>query len=199
MKNHHRAELRFYEELNRFLPQDERKKTQIFCWKGDCRLWEALQAFSVPLDEIDLAIANDKSVSFNYHLKDGDRIALYPVFESLDISSIIRLRKKPLRKIAFILERRLDKLADYLEELGIEVSRYLSSEADEAEMIIRLCQKKNRIFLTQKKEIFYCNEITHAYLIRSQQPKWQLREVLRRFQLENILTSRKRQQQLYSR
>ncbi|MFQ6070595.1 MAG: Mut7-C RNAse domain-containing protein [Candidatus Aminicenantales bacterium] len=199
MKNFYTAEIRLYEELNRFLPPNKRKKTQTFSWNGNRRLKDVLHFFCIPEEEVDLAIASGKSVSFNYRLKDGDRIALYPVFESLDVSSVVRLRKKPLRKTAFILEKNLDKLADCLEELGIEVIRLSRSEKNEIELISILCRKKNRVLLTQNRKFFQSNKLTHVYLIRSVKPKWQLKEVLRRFQLENILNSRKCHQQFHSR
>lgn len=45
---------------------------------------------------------------------------IYPVFESLDISPIIRLRAKPLRKIRFIVHVNLGKLAKKLRLLGFD-------------------------------------------------------------------------------
>ena len=54
----------------------------------------------VPSDEVDLILVNGESVPFDYIIGEGDRISIYPIFESLDISSVTRLRDKPLIKLA---------------------------------------------------------------------------------------------------
>ena len=54
----------------------------------------------VPSDEVDLVLVNGESVPFDHIIGEGDRISIYPIFESLDISSVTRLRDKPLIKLA---------------------------------------------------------------------------------------------------
>ncbi len=51
-----------------------------------------------------MILVNGISVGFYYHLQKGDYISVYPVFESLDISSIVRLRANTLRQTRFILD-----------------------------------------------------------------------------------------------
>ena len=60
------------------------------------------------------------SVGFDYQVRDGDRIAVYPVFESLDVGPVQRLRRIPLRRTAFILDVHLGKLARLLRLLGFD-------------------------------------------------------------------------------
>jgi len=50
-------------------------------------------------DDVDLVLVNGVSVDFGYLLKDGDRVSVYPVFERFDISSITKVREKPLNII----------------------------------------------------------------------------------------------------
>lgn len=38
-------------------------------------------------------------VDFSYHVKNGDRISVYPEFETMDISPLVRLRPQPLRDL----------------------------------------------------------------------------------------------------
>ena len=44
-----------------------------------------IEALGVPHTEIDLILINGRSVDFTYILQDGDRVSVYPVFESLNI------------------------------------------------------------------------------------------------------------------
>ena len=100
----HEAQFRFYEELNDFLPRLKRKKTVTYAFNGHPAIKDAIEAIGVPHTEVDLIIVNGESVGFSYQLLEGDRAAVYPVFESIDISPIVRLRDEPLRKTAFVLD-----------------------------------------------------------------------------------------------
>ncbi|MFV2005366.1 MAG: MoaD/ThiS family protein, partial [Gammaproteobacteria bacterium] len=77
--------IRFYEELNDFLPQEQRKREFTQELKKDRSVKDLIESIGVPHTEIDLIIVNGESVDLNYLVKDGDHISVYPVFESLDI------------------------------------------------------------------------------------------------------------------
>ena len=40
----------------------------------------------------------------------GDRVSVYPVFESIDITPVLKVRPQPLREPRFILDTHLGKL-----------------------------------------------------------------------------------------
>ena len=78
---------RFYEELNDFLPPEKRKRDFQSPFKGRESIKDKIEALGVPHTEVDLILVNGDSVDFGYILQDGDRISVYPVFESLDIQN----------------------------------------------------------------------------------------------------------------
>ena len=92
-----RATFRFYEELNDFLPSERRQRA------FDCECARAatakhmIEALGVPHTEVELLLVNGESVGFGRLLADGDRVAVYPKFESLDISSLLKVRDQPAR------------------------------------------------------------------------------------------------------
>lgn len=176
-----RAVFRFYEELNQYLPPESRKKALPLTWKSPLRLDEALKKFGVPVGKIDLIMVNGQSVDLTYYLQDGDRVAVYPVFETLDISSLVRLRKQPLRKPKFIVTQELGELATLLHQNGFDC-QYLHQSGEEA--IIARATKEKRIILTRRAGLLRRPEITHAYLVQNELPVKQLIEVLARFQLQ---------------
>jgi hypothetical protein len=98
------AFFRFYEELNDFLPKRKRKRTFSITFDGRPSVKHVIESIGVPHTEIDLILVNSVSVDFKHFLTDQDRVSVYPVFESLDISPVVRLRPAPLRKTAFILD-----------------------------------------------------------------------------------------------
>lgn len=174
------AFFRFYEELNDFLPSDKRKRTYPYRFHGKPSVKDAVEAEGVPHAEVDLILADGRSVDFGYHLQDGDRVAVYPVFESLDISPLIRLREKPLRQTRFILDAHLGKLARSLRMLGFD-ARY-RNDLDDPE-IIEIAAAEKRIILTRDIGILKRKAVTHGYWLRSSDPEEQVREVLKRLDL----------------
>ena len=83
-----RAECRFYAELNDFLPRRHRFVTVVRLFEGEVSVKDLIEAAGVPHTEVDLVIVNSESVDFTYRVRDGDRIAVYPAFEALDIGPI---------------------------------------------------------------------------------------------------------------
>ena len=59
---------------------------------------DMIESFGVPHPEIELILVNGRSVEFSHIVQDGDRISVYPVFESLDVTPLLRLRPAPLRR-----------------------------------------------------------------------------------------------------
>ena len=88
--------IRFYEELNDFLPEDRRKRDISFSFSGRRSIKDLIESFGVPHVEINLILVNGESVDFSYIVKDGDRISVYPVFETLSIKEVTRLHPSPL-------------------------------------------------------------------------------------------------------
>jgi uncharacterized protein len=174
------AFFRFYEELNDFIPQEKRKTRFAYGFDRNPSVKDAIEAIGVPHTEVDLVIVNRNSVDFGYHLADGDDIAVYPVFESLNISPLVRLREKPLRCPAFICDVHLGKLARFLRLLGFD-TLYQNDYSDEQIVDISLLEK--RCILTRDRGILKRKAVTHGYCVRSTAPEEQVSEVLGRFDL----------------
>jgi len=174
------AKFRFYEELNDFLPFDKKKTPFSYHFDGTPRIRDVIEAIDVPHTEVDLILVNGKSVGFDYHLLHRDRVSIYPVFESLDISPIVLLRKKPLRKSTFILDVHLGRLAKSLRMLGFD--SFYRNDYEDSE-IISISLKEKRIILTRDRGVLKRKAVTHGYWIKSTRPEKQIQEVLRRFDL----------------
>ncbi|MCK6619544.1 MAG: Mut7-C ubiquitin/RNAse domain-containing protein [Calditrichaceae bacterium] len=177
------ARFRFYEELNDFLPPEKRKIAFDYLFKGRPGVKDAIEALGVPHPEVDMILVNGRPVDFSYLLQDGDRVAVYPVFEALDISGVTRLREKPLRNPRFILDVHLGKLARRLRLLGFD-ARYANHYSDRE--IIEIAAAEQRIILTRDRGLLKNKQVRRGYWLRSQQPREQLEEVLARFDLASL-------------
>ncbi|MGD9329295.1 MAG: Mut7-C RNAse domain-containing protein, partial [Cyclobacteriaceae bacterium] len=112
--------LRFYEELNDFLPGHKRKMPYKLPFSGSPSIKDVIESQGVPHTEVDLILVNRASVDFRYNIAPGDRISVYPEFEMMDISPLIKLRPEPLRVTRFIADAHLGKLARYLRMCGFD-------------------------------------------------------------------------------
>ena len=92
-----KATFRFYEELNDYLPETIQKKEFTYPFERLTPVKKLIESIGIPSGEVDLILANGISVDFSYPVKDKDRLSVYPIFESFDISDITKVRDKPLR------------------------------------------------------------------------------------------------------
>ncbi len=171
---------RFYEELNDHLPEEARKQAFAYEFTGRPSVKNSIQAIGIPQSEVDLILVDGNPVDFDYQMQGGEKISVYPVFESLDISPVAKLRPEPLRETRFIVDVNLGKLAQKLRLLGFDTLFRNDFDDDE---IIEISLREKRIILTRDKGILKQNAVTHGYFLRSDDPKKQLKEVIERLQL----------------
>lgn len=181
----HTATFRFYAELNDLLPISARQRDLPYDFRGHPSVKDAIESLGVPHTEVELIVVNGTSVDFVYRMQDGDRVAVYPMIESLDITPIIRLRDKPLRDTRFVVDVHLGTLARRLRLLGFD-TLYRNDYRDPE--IIAIAMRERRIVLTRDRGILRNRCVTHGYLVRSTNPTEQLREVLERFDLREQLS-----------
>jgi len=174
------ATFRFYAELNDFLPPERRQKEIPYRFHVAPSVKDAIEALGVPHVEVDLIVVNGVSVGFDHRLADGHRVSVYPVFESLDIASAVRLRGAPLRRTAFVADVHLRRLARFLRLLGFDTLH--SNDFDDSELV-ELSVGQRRILLTRDRQLLKHGRVSHGYWVRSTDPIQQAREVIRRFDL----------------
>jgi len=184
-----RVALRFYEELNDFLPAALRKVDIPHTFDRRASVKDMIESLGVPHTEVDIILVNGRSVDFSYIVQDGDRISVYPVFESLDISPLLRLRPAPLRSPAFVLDSNLGRLARYLRLLGFDCL-YQNDYDDDT--VATIADSEQRIVLTRDRALLQRRIITRGYFIREVQPRLQVKEVLARFDLYSLISPFKR-------
>lgn len=178
--------IRFYEELNDFLPKELRKRDIDYKFTGNPSIKDVIEAIGVPHPEVDLILVNGKSVNFQYNIQSGDHISVYPVFELIDISPINHLRPEPLRTPKFILDINLGKLAVKLRMLGFN-SRYQNTFKDKE--IVNIASAENRIILTRDQGLLKNNKVTRGYWVRNTIPKRQIVEIIDKFDLYSKIKS----------
>ncbi|WP_448575323.1 Mut7-C RNAse domain-containing protein [Thermomicrobium sp.] len=176
--------VRAYAALNDFLPPPVRQRSFEVPLPLGATVRDLVAGLGIPPPEVDLVLVNGEPADWAVRLQDGDRVAMYPVFETIDIGSVQRLRPEPLREPRFVCDVHLGRLAAYLRLLGFD-TRY-ERAADDA-TLAAWSERERRIVLTRDRELLKRRAVTHGYWLRSVDPREQLREVVRRFDLMGSL------------
>jgi uncharacterized protein with PIN domain len=174
------ATFRFYEELNDFLARPLRRREFSCACAHGATTKHMIEVLGVPHTEVELILVNGESVGFNHPLSDGDRVAVYPKFEALDIQPLLRVRERPLRVVRFIADAHLGGLAPLLRLAGFDTlydNHYPDADIE------ALAAAQQRIVLTRDRELLKRRSITHGCYIRTLRPHEQLREVFERLDL----------------
>jgi len=174
------AAIRFYAELNDFLPPDRRHRPLRVPCHVPRTVKDAIESLGVPHVEVDLILADGESVGFDHRISGGERIAVYPAFESIDIAPLVRCRGRPLREPRFVADVHLRRLARWLRLLGLDVRQ--PPGASDAELV-RISVDDRRILLTRDRALLKRGALTHGYWVRAVDPIEQSREVVERFDL----------------
>ncbi len=178
-----RISIRFYQELNDFLPPHRRGVRFDAEFPAGCTAKAIIESLGVPHTEVDLILANGESVGFPFRLSDADRLTIYPVFESWDIQGLSRTRPEPLRTVKFVCDVHLGKLAALLRLFGLDASYANNSSDDE---ILAVSREERRIILTRDRGLLKRRAVTHGYCVRDSRPRDQLSEIFNRFDLKRL-------------
>lgn len=169
------ATFQFYGSLNDFLPLKRRGVPFVYRFNGPQSIKHLIEAIRVPHTEIGKIVANQQVVNFDYLVKSGDKIDVYPVPEMQELAS---------QEMRFLLDNHLGKLAIYLRMLGFDV--VYSNNIQDDELATQSIQQ-NRILLTRDRGLLMRKLIHRGYCIRSLEPQQQTVEVVRRFGLFDMI------------
>jgi uncharacterized protein with PIN domain len=174
------ATFRFYEELNDFLAPGQRRSEFACPCARAATTKHMIEALGVPHTEVELVLVNGESVGFDRLLKDGDRVAVFPRFEMLDITPLLRVRDRPLRVTRFIADAHLGGLAHLLRMAGFDTLYDNNFQDREIEVI---AARDQRIVLTRDRELLKRRSITHGCYVRALKSTQQLGEMFNRLDL----------------
>ncbi len=175
-----RVHIRFYQELNFFLTQKQKKRVLDYDAAPGQTVKDLIESFGVPHVEVDLVLVHGEPVDFSYQVREGDMISVYPVFERFDIRSVNKLRPEPLRESRFIADVHLGTLARRLRFLGF-FTEY-QTDADDRYLAER-CASEGLILLSRDRQLLMRKIVERGLYVRATDPFEQVREVIGRLDL----------------
>ncbi len=178
----HRTKFRFFAELNDFLSREFRNTKFTYQFRGRPSIKDTIQAIGVPHPEIDVILVNGHSVDFDFILKGGEDVTVYPEYDNSQKPGIIHLRPKLPSEKKFIIDVNLGKLVPKLRLLGFDTL----FEDDDHE-IVEISNRENRIILTRDIGILKYNAVKFGYWVRNTRPFAQVAEVVQKFHLSTAI------------
>jgi uncharacterized protein with PIN domain len=178
------ANFRFYEELNDFIARERRGRTFAVACARAATTKHMIEALGVPHTEVELILVNGESSGFDRLLEDGDRVAVYPRFETFDIGPLLRVRERPLRRLRFVADAHLGGLARLLRMAGFDTLYDNHIQDEEVEAI---AAAEQRVVLTRDRELLKRRTITHGCYVHQLKAAHQLREMCDRLDLATSL------------
>jgi uncharacterized protein with PIN domain len=175
-----RADFRFYAELEDFLPRARRGVTFPCEFQGGPSVKDVVESLGVPHTEVELLLADGEPVDFSWILRDGARVSVFPAFRSIDVAPVARVRPATLREPRFVADGHLGRLARYLRMLGLDTAWQRDARDEE---IAHLAATQDRIVLTRDLGLLKRRIVSRGYYVRELEPRRQLPEVVRRFDL----------------
>ncbi len=172
--------VRCYAELNDCLPAEQRFTSFSVSIEESRPVSVLMDRLGIMPDAIDLLLVNGESVDLSHPLHEGDRVSAYPVFETFDIAPLARIAARPLRQPRFVLDTHLGRLAFHLRMLGFD-ALYRNDYDDDT--LAQISGRERRLLLSRDRMLLERREIVRGYRVQETNPRRQLVEVLRRFDL----------------
>ena len=174
------ATFRFYEELNDFLPRERRGREFATPCARAATTEHMVEALGVPHTEVELILVNGETSGFDRLLEEGDRVAVYPKFETFDVTPLLRVRERPLRRLRFVADAHLGALARFLRMAGFDTLYDNHYHDDE---IVAIAAGEDRVVLTRDRELLKRRTVTHGCYLHALKPAQQFRELFDRLDL----------------
>jgi len=174
------AHFRFYAELNNFLAPRHRQRTFSHPCSRDSTVKHMIEALGVPHTEVELICVDGVAVDFSHRLQDGERVSVYPVSSTVEITPALRLRPDPPLPGRFIADAHLGQLAKSLRMLGFDV--LYRNDYSDAE-VARIAAGEGRIVLTRDRDLLIRKEIVLGCYLHALDIEGQMAEVIGRFRL----------------
>ncbi len=174
------ATFRFHGALNDFLAPARRDSTIEYVFEGEPAVKDSIEALGVPHPEVDLILACGNPVGFDHRLEAGDEVDVFGLDRTPDPERSWGLIPPPPQPRRFVLDGHLGRLARYLRMLGFD-SAYDRNAVDEE--LARVSAGEERILLTRDRGLLRRSIVRLGYLVRSDEPRRQLAEVVDRYGL----------------
>lgn len=172
--------LRFYAELNDFLPPARRQRDWRRPLGAPAPVRHLIEVCGVPHTEVELILRDGESIDLETAVGHGQRIAVYPMFEAFDVQPVLRVRPRPMRETRFLADAHLGALARRLRMLGFDTLWH--NDLGDLELAA-LAGREHRVLLSRDRRLLMHRSVSHGCYLRPGSTRAQLAYLVERLQL----------------
>jgi uncharacterized protein len=172
--------IRAYADLNDFLPRSFRQASFVRGIPEPTSVKDLLEGAGIPHSEIGAILVDGIPVTFDTLINAPCRVAAFPPFRNLVPGDLPALRPDLSHVPRFVVDTHLGRLARYLRLLGFDT---LYENAASDERLVDLALQGDRVVLTRDRGLLMRKAVRWGYFVRHEDPRNQLSEVVRRFDL----------------
>ena len=143
---------------------------------------DVIESCGVPHPEVDLILADEQTVGFDHTLADETKVEVFPVEKGNTYRTDKQLQMIGI--VRFIADGHLGRLTRNLRLLGFDVA--YRQNADDRQLL-EVMARENRALLTRDRRLLMHAIVQHGYWPRSQNAGEQTIEVVRRFDLSELI------------
>ena len=147
-------------------------------------LKDIIESLGVPHTEIGAIEINGEDMEFGFVPRQSCRIVLYPIAFPFDVTLSSILRPDPLKKLRFIVDVNVGKLAVLLRMIGMNTA--YNNEFTDSE-IARKAESDGRVVLSKDIGLLKRKQIHYGRYVRAIHPDDQLKEIINFFGIQRKL------------
>jgi uncharacterized protein len=174
--------IRFHDDLGFFLRSKTRNRTVERNLSEKTSVKDAIESCGVPHPEVDTILVNRQAVDFDHTLAKDEDVEVFPVEKRGTIRTGKHLQTS--QYLTFVADGHLGRLARDLRLLGFDVA--YDQKADDRQLL-DLMARESRALLTRDRRLLMHAIVQHGYCLRSQNAQEQTIEVVRRFDLLELI------------
>ena len=143
---------------------------------------DIIESCGVPHPEVDLILVDEQTVGFDHTLANDAKVEVFPVQNRGTVHTDKRLQTIGI--LRFVADGHLGGLTRNLRLLGFDVA--YRQNADDRQLL-EVMARENRALLTRDRRLLLHSIVQHGYYPRSQNPDEQTIEVVRRFDISELI------------
>jgi uncharacterized protein len=174
--------LRFHGDLNVFLGSKTGHELIERRLAEKTSIKDVVESCGVPHPEVDLILVDEQPVGFDHTVANDAKAEVFPVESRRTFRTEKRLQTIDITR--FVADGHLGRLSRNLRLLGFDVA--YSQNADDRQLL-EVMVRENRALLTRDRRLLMHSIVQHGYCPRSQNADEQTIEVIRRFDLAELI------------
>jgi uncharacterized protein len=177
-----KVRLRFHGGLSVFLGSKARDAVIERRLAEKTSIKDVIESCAVPHPEVDLILVDEQTVGFDHTLDTNTKVEVFPV-ENRDTDRTEK-HLQTVNIVIFVADGHLGSLTRNLRLLGFDVA--YRQNADDRQLLDMMV-RENRALLTRDRRLLMHAIVQHGYWPRSQNADEQTIEVVRRFDLSELI------------